>query len=249
MSQLLTGDSIFAARFFPVLAGAFLIILTGLITKELGGGRFAQVFACTGLILSTLFLRAYSMLQPVPFDIFFWTLCLFYLLKYVKSKKSVYIIFLGIAVGLGILNKYNVLFLVAGIVIAILFTGQRDIFKKSFTWIAMVITILLIFPNLLWQIQHNFPVVGHMDELIRTQLVNVERVGIIKDQFLIFFGCSLLWIPGLLWLLFFSRTREFRVFGFIYLTVLAIFVLLRGKSYYTAGLYPFIFCCRCSILG
>lgn len=125
LSQLLPGHSIFDTRLFPALAGAGLIILTGLITKELGGGRFAQIFACTGLILSTLFLRAYSMLQPVPFDIFFWTLCLYYLLKYVKSKKSVYIIFLGIAVGLGLLNKYNVIFLFAGMAVAILFTPPK----------------------------------------------------------------------------------------------------------------------------
>jgi len=80
-----------------------------------------------------------------------------------------------------------------------------------------------------------------MNELVRTQLVHVERIGIIKDQFFIFFGCTLLWIPGLLWVLFSPRTKEFRVFGFIYIIVLAVFVVLRGKSYYAAGLYPFFF--------
>ncbi len=241
VSQLLPGSSLFTTRLFPALAGAFLIILTGLITKELGGSKFAQVFACTGLILSTLFLRAFSMLQPVPFDILFWTLCLYYLLKYIKTKKPVYIILLGIVVGIGILNKYNVIFLVAGILVAILFTSQRVLYKKPYSWWAVLIAFLLILPNLLWQIHYHFPVIGHMNELVRTQLVHVERMGIIKDQFFIFFACSLLWIPGLLWLFLSSRAKEFRVFGFIYIIVLAIFVFLRGKSYYSAGLYPFLF--------
>jgi uncharacterized membrane protein len=240
-SQLLPGNSLFTTRFFPALAGACLVILTGLIAKELGGRRFAQVFACVGLILSTLFLRAFSMLQPVSFDILFWTLSLYYLLKYIKTKKPVYIILLGLVVGIGILNKYNEIFLVAGILVAILLTRQRVLYKKSYFWMAVLIAILLILPNLLWQIHYHFPVAGHMSELVRTQLVHVDRMGIIKDQFFIFFACSLLWIPGLLWLLFSPRTKEFRVFGFIYIIVLAIFVTLRGKSYYAAGLYPFFF--------
>jgi hypothetical protein len=39
---LLFGDSLAAIRFLPAVAGAGKIILTGLIARELGGGRFAQ---------------------------------------------------------------------------------------------------------------------------------------------------------------------------------------------------------------
>jgi hypothetical protein len=240
LSQLLPGDSLFVTRFFPALAGAFLVILTGLISAELGGKRFAQIFSCLGLISCILFLRGYSMLQPVPFDIFFWTLSLYFLLKYFNTKNWVLIILLGITFGLGILNKYNVVFLASGIIIAVLLTKHRDLFRKSYTWIALLIAFLLFIPNLLWQIQHHFPVVEHMNELTRNQLVHVNRLNIITDQFFMYFGSSILWFPGLLWLLFSVKAKEYRVFGYTYLVVLAIYILLHGKSYYTAGLYPFI---------
>jgi hypothetical protein len=66
-------------------------------------------------------------------------------------------------------------------------------------------------------------------------------MNIVTDQFFIFFGSSILWFPGLLWLLFSAKSKEYRVFAYIYLAVLGIFILLRGKSYYAAGLYPFFF--------
>jgi hypothetical protein len=42
-------------------------------------------------------------------------------------------------------------------------------------------------------------------------------------------------------LLFTGKSKNFRVFGFIYVAVLFMFLILRGKSYYMAGLYPFMF--------
>ena len=240
LSQQLPGNSIFTTRFFPALSGAFLVILTGLITKELGGKRFAQLFACLGLISSILFLRTSSMLMPVPFDILFWTISLYFLLKYVNTKRSKFILIIGITIGIGLLNKYNIGFLAVAILLAIPFTNYRVLYKNSFSWLAIFIAVMLLLPNLLWQFQHHFPVIGHLNELVRTQLVNVNRINIITDQFFLLTGSSILWFPGLFWLLRSAKVKEFRIFGLIYLIVLGIFIILRGKSYYTAGLYPFL---------
>jgi hypothetical protein len=60
LSQFLRGNSLFATWVIPALADAVLIFFTGLACKELGGTRFAQIFACLGLISCILFLRAFS---------------------------------------------------------------------------------------------------------------------------------------------------------------------------------------------
>ena len=39
------GESLFAVRLLPALAGALLVALTAMIARELGGGRFAQGLA------------------------------------------------------------------------------------------------------------------------------------------------------------------------------------------------------------
>lgn len=241
ISQHLPVNSFLAARIIPALGGASLIFLTGLITRELGGKMYAQILVCIAIISSILFLRTYSMLMPVPFDILFWTLVLYFFLRYVKTKKNIYLLVIGIFFGFGMLNKYMIAFLAAGILLATLFTPHRILWGKKHYWFAIGIAFLIFLPNLAWQVQNQFPVIYHMKELVRTQLIHVQRMDIIVDQLLMFFGSSVIWIGGLIWLLANKRSHPFRIFGYLFLCVLGMVVLLRGKSYYTAGLYPFYF--------
>jgi 4-amino-4-deoxy-L-arabinose transferase-like glycosyltransferase len=241
LSQLIPGDPLFTTRLFPAIAGAVLVVITGLIARELGGKLYAQVLACLALSFSLLILRGYSMLQPVPFDILIWTLILYWFLRYVNTARPLFLLLIGMAFGLGLLNKYMVIFLAAGMLIAILFTPYRRLWSNRHTWYAILIALLLFLPNLTWQISHDFPVFRHMLELRDSQLVNVRRLNILTDQLLLFTFGSIIWVSGLVWLLIAGRSKNFRVFGLIYLVILAVFLLLRGKSYYTAGLYPFMF--------
>lgn len=241
LSQLLPGDTLFTTRLFPAIAGAVLVVITGLITRELGGTMYAQVLACLSISFSLLILRGYSMLQPVPFDILFWTLILYWLLRFVNSKKPGYLLLMGAGFGLGLLNKYMLVFLAAGLALAILFTPYRRLWINRYSWLALLIAFVLFLPNLIWQANHNFPVLHHMQELRESQLVNVRRLNILTDQLLMFTFGSVVWVSGLIWLLTSFKSKDFRVFGFIYLAILLFFVILRGKSYYMAGLYPFMF--------
>ena len=240
LSQLLPGNALFNTRLFPALAGAAVIFLTGLTARELGGKTYAQALACIALVVSILFLRAFSMLQPVPFDILFWTLILYLTLRFVNTGKPVYIIFIGVCFGLGFLNKYMVIFLAAGLGIAILPTPYRKLWISKYMGYAIFAATLLILPNLWWQYTHGFPVFRHMQELAETQLVNVKRLNILTDQILMFTISSVVWMGGLAWLLGSGKAVKFRLFGYIYLVVLLVFLYLRGKSYYMAGLYPFL---------
>ncbi len=241
VSQLLPGDTLFNTRLIPALAGAFLVFLTGLSSRELGGRLFAQVLASLTLSLSLIVLRGYSMLQPVPFDILFWSLILYWLLRYINTKKPKYILLIGIGFGLGILNKYMVIFLAAGLGIAVLFTPYRKLWISRYTGMAFLTALLFFLPNLWWQYTHHFPVIHHMQELARTQLVNVNRVNILVDQLLLFTFGSVIWLAGLIWILGWKNEGKYRIFGYTYLAVLIIFVILRGKNYYMAGLYPLLF--------
>src|SRR6266480_915460 len=48
LSQVLLGDSLFAIRLLPALAGAATIALTGVIARELGRWAWAVPLACAG---------------------------------------------------------------------------------------------------------------------------------------------------------------------------------------------------------
>lgn len=68
------------------------------------------------------------------------------------------------------------------------------------------------------------------------QLVNVAPVDFLVEQILITLTNSLLWLPGLWWVI--VKQKRFRLIGFIYLVVITLLLVFQGKAYYTAGLYP-----------
>jgi hypothetical protein len=100
---------------------------------------------------------------------------------------------------------------------------------------------LLILPNLIWQFNHNWPVINHMLTLQRTQLVNVNLVGFLLMQIMMNFPSLLIWLFGLLYLLFFKEGQKWRSLGYTYVILLLVLILLRGKHYYSLGVYPMLF--------
>jgi hypothetical protein len=106
------------------------------------------------------------------------------------------------------------------------------------TLISILIGFIIILPNLVWQIQHGFPVIHHMKELADTQLVNVNRGDFLKEQLLFFLGFSWLFLFTLYAL---ARNPEFkrlRWIGYSYLFTIILFIYLQAKGYYAIGLYP-----------
>ena len=56
ISRWILGDSLVALRFLPAVAGALMVFLTGLMVRELGGGRFAQSLAALAVIVAPTYL-------------------------------------------------------------------------------------------------------------------------------------------------------------------------------------------------
>lgn len=59
------GTSVFAVRLLPALAGAVLVLLTGLMTQSLGGGPFAVLLAGLCVLIAPVYLRTHTLFQPV----------------------------------------------------------------------------------------------------------------------------------------------------------------------------------------
>jgi hypothetical protein len=96
-------------------------------------------------------------------------------------------------------------------------------------------------PNIVWQVSHKFPVATHMSELYRIQLVHVSKMTFLLEQIMMNFTSVLIWLIGLIGLLFFKSEKRYRVFAWIYLLVVLLFLFSKGKSYYTLGVYPMLF--------
>src|SRR5690606_4237789 len=88
---------------------------------------------------------------------------------------------------------------------------------------------------------NNFPVMHHLNELSKTQLVNINRWDFIQSQFLFFPGTFLVVIIGLYALLGYSAFKKYRLFFWSFFITIGVFLFLRAKDYYAIGVYPIYF--------
>ncbi len=231
------GNGVFWVKFFPALFGALTILVVWKAIEELKGNLFALILGATCVLFSVL-LRINLLFQPNSFDILSWTTFYFMLIKYINTKKPKWLFIAAVVFAVGFLNKYNIAFLLLGLFPAVLLTEHRKVFAKKEFYFSVLLALLLVLPNLIWQINNDFPVIHHLKELAATQLVNVSRVGFFKDQLLYFIGALLVILAGLYALLFYPGFKRYRVFFWAMVFTLMIFAYLKAKSYYALGLYP-----------
>jgi hypothetical protein len=235
----LLGGSIFWIRFFPALFGILTVVFTWLIVESVGGSLFARILASTALVFSAL-MRINILFQPNSFDILTWTIIFYFLIKFIQSEKASWLFYLSVIVAVGFYNKYNLLFLITGLVISFLLTYQRRIFTNPSFWKALIISLILLSPNIIWQIANHFPVIQHMKVLKHNQLDNNSALGFLKSQSFFFFGSLPLTIGAIIAFVYFKPFRPYRFIGISFVTVITLFAIMKAKDYYAVGIYPVI---------
>jgi len=235
------GNTVFGLRFFPAVIGAFNIIIIGLAVKELGGKKIAISLASLAFLLSPSYLHANALFQPVSFNQFYWLLSSYLILLLIKRNNPKLWIWLAIVFGLGFLNKYSIVFFYAAFAFSLLISKYRVLYLSRYFLFALAIGFVIILPNLVWQYQHNWPVMMHMAELRETQLVHVQLSDFFISQLLMNTQAILLWVGALLVLLFYKKEAQYRLFAFIYIFIILFIAAGSGKAYYTLGIYPILF--------
>ena len=240
ITDVLFGLSAVAVGFFPALLGAGAILLIYWMVRELDGGAWAVILACSAYLLSPAYLRTGSLFQPVSFNQFYWILTTAVLLKMVKDQNPNYWLALGGIWGLAFLNKYSIVFIATAVVLALLVSKDRKLLlTKQFLW-GIAIGGLIASPNLLWQLNNDWPLLTHMAALRDSQLVNVSISGYLIAQLMMNMPALFVWLSGLFFFLFTEAGQRYRSLGLTFLVVIIILLLLRGKPYYTLGAYPLL---------
>jgi len=231
------GNTVFWVKFFPSLFGALTLILVWKTIESLNGKRFALVLGATAVTFSVI-LRINLLYQPNSFDILSWTCCYYILVRHIQTGNNKWLLIGAATLALGFLNKYNIVFLVMGLLPAIVLTRHRVIFLNRFFYVAMALALLMLSPNLTWQYQQGFPVFHHLKILAETQLVNVDRTGFLKEQLLYFIGSLFVIIAALVAFVRYPPFFKYRLFGMSLVFTLCILLFLKAKGYYAIGLYP-----------
>jgi len=237
----LFGYSALSIRLLPALLGSTSVIIVGLIVKELKGKNTAILIACLAFLLSPAYLRTNSLFQPVVFNQFYWLLSGFIIIKLIKTYNPKYWIILFIIWGFAFMNKYSISFFILAFFLALLITKHRKLLLSKYFLIGTFTGLIIILPNLIWQFNHDWPVIQHMQELQKSQLVHVKPVNFILDQFIMNFHAVWVWLIGLFAFIFLKQERQYQLLAWLYLFILLILLTTSGKSYYTLGVYPILF--------
>jgi hypothetical protein len=235
----LFGVSLIGLRLFSVLAQAAAVVISGLMARELGGSRLAQITAALAVALSPLPLFEGTEFQYSSFDYLWWTLAAYFIIRLLKTDNPRWWLAIGASLGLGLQTKYSIIFFIAGILGALLLTSVRRYFLNIWFWAGVALALAIFLPNFLWLVRHNF-ISYHFLQHIHIRDVGQGRAdGFLRDQFLICVNlfAAPLWLLGLVAYL---RDRRYRPLAWMYLIPLALFFFGKGRGYYLAAAYPML---------
>jgi 4-amino-4-deoxy-L-arabinose transferase-like glycosyltransferase len=243
LTRVTLGDSLHALRLLPALALGAEIVLTGLITRALGGRRFAIFLACVSVLMAPTILGNATRLSMNPFEPLFWMGCVYFLLRAINEERPALLLWCGVMLGLGLENKHSTAFFFVSLIAGLALTSSRKLIGAKWFWIAAVIAALLFLPNLLWQIQNHFPTLEALRNVKATHKnIELPPLAFFKQQIMMLNPANaLVWLAGLALLLLGSRMKTWRVLGITYVAFLVIMMWLRGKDYYLAPIYPMLF--------
>ena len=244
----LFGLSLVGLRLFSVLAQAAVILVTGLMAKELGGARLAQATAALAVAFSPLPLFEGTEFQYTTFDFLWWVLIAYFIVRLLKSDDPRWWLAIGVTVGLGLQTKYAIAFYIAGILAGLVFTPARRYFASRWFWAGVALALLIFLPNLVWLVRHDF-ISYHFLQHIHARDVGEGRAeGFWKGQFLICTNlvAAPLWIAGLIG---FLHKQRYRMLALMYLVPLALFAVGKGRHYYMAGAYPMLLAMGTAMAG
>lgn len=235
------GNSIVSIRLLPVLAGAAVVFLTGVLARELGGGRLAQIFAAATILLAPAFLAFDSFFSMNAFEPLFWLICALFAVRIANGASPKLWLAFGAVAGIGLENKHTMAVFGFAIVAGLLLTGNQSILRSKWIWLGGLIALALFLPNLVWEARHGWPQIEVVRNAQEYKNVQIGPPRFIVEQILFLDPLALpIWLAGLVWCFAGQAGKRFRFLGWTYVIVLAIFMVLSGKTYYVLPVYPLV---------
>src|SRR6266550_1037839 len=110
VSQTLFGDSLFAIRFFPAVASAVIVALTGAIAREMGGRGWAVALSCAASLCALFYLAVGNFFSMNAFEPLFWMGCIYFLVRIINGGPPKLWLWFGLLAGLGLENQHSMAF-------------------------------------------------------------------------------------------------------------------------------------------
>ena len=236
------GTSLPALLFWPALFGAARIVLVASFARELGAKRFGTVLAAALAATPSVWWVidhqfAMNALEPI-----LWTGCAYVILLLIKTGNAKLWVVFGAMVGLGLQNKYSISIFAFALIAGVLLTRQRRILFSPWILVGGVLALLIFLPNLIWNIQHQWPFLELMRNVRATGKDVILPPGkYLLQQILMLNPVSFpFWFGGLFFYFCSREAKAYRVFGLAFVITIAVFMITHGKDYYSAPAYAML---------
>lgn len=236
--RVLAGDNLVALHVIPALANAALVLVTGLMARELGGGRAARALAAVGSLTTLVFMANGSIFSMDALDALWWALAAYVVMLVVRRHEPRLWLLFGLVAGVGLFTKLTILFFGLALVVGVLLTPLRRDFRTPWPWLGGAIAGIFLAPYLLWNATNGWPTLqffadgshgnGALDFLIN-QLVITNPLTLP------------LWIGGLVFYFRRPAGKPYRALGWTWVFAYILLTLVNGKPYYFTPAYPMLF--------
>ena len=243
LSMILFGNSLFAIRFFPAVAGALTVLLAGMLARELGAGRWGQgvaslsVFICPAILAVTDFC-AYYAYEPLS-----WLACEYLLVRLLKNDRPVMWCWFGVVAGLGLMNTPKMLLLGVALIVGLLLSSSRRQLLNGWLWAGGCIALGVFSPFIWWHFVHDWPILHFSRNIVvlKPEGWDFSTTGFFAAQAVIL---NLFNVPvcllGLAFLFRARATARVRVLGWLFVVPVAFWLVFRGMIHYVMPAYPLV---------
>lgn len=241
--RMFLGDSIVAIRILPALFSAAIVLITGLLARELGGGKTAQPLAALAALVTPVYLAMGSYHSMNPIDQALWAVGMLLFARILNGSSDRLWIPLGFVVGLGLLNKIGMLWFGAGIAAGLLLTPDRRRLATRWPWIAGLIAVGLFAPFVLWQWHNDWPFLEFSRNAALHKIGFVSPLKFFLDQILVMNPVTApLWMAGLVFCFATAAGSRHRPIAWISVTTFVILAVSgSARVHYLAPVFPILF--------
>lgn len=243
-SSLLT-DEVWALRLPAIVCMVLALLVVVLITREVGGGAYAQALSAWGFAFGVVPLLFGHVMLTASVDLVFWPAVVFCLVRAILREAPVWWLAAGVVAGLATYNKLLIAALLGSLLIGLLLAGPRRVLATRWPWLAGLLMLIVSSPNLLYQAANGWPQLA-MGAALNENNAADTRVDMWWFMILTL-GPPLALVWGLGWwhLLRMPHLSRMRFLAVAFIVLLVFVFVAGGQVYYPAGLIVVLFAVGC----
>jgi 4-amino-4-deoxy-L-arabinose transferase-like glycosyltransferase len=223
------GSSLHALRISTAVIGASSAVFVALSARELGGGLRAQAGAAAAWVTAPLLLGAASIFHPTWLDLAAQAATLYLVLVAATRPAPRAWIAVGVVAGLGLEAKYTIAVLLAALLAGFAATSRREILRVRGPWLALAIAVLLLVPNIAWQVAHGWPSAEFSSSQRAKTADDTPPLTYLAQAVAFLAAASVVAVIGTVWM---WRRSLLRPFAIASVVVFVGFALEQGRAYY-----------------